>query len=43
MMALYMAELLTFSYRFPLNTTRIFTLQQYNGESLGNYMYCLYG
>ncbi|XP_022334480.2 ectonucleoside triphosphate diphosphohydrolase 1-like isoform X2 [Crassostrea virginica] len=34
MMALYITELLTFSYGFPVNTNRIFSFQKVNGKSL---------
>ena len=39
MMALYITELLTFSYGFPVNTDRIFSFQKVNGKSLGKFDY----
>lgn len=35
MMALYITELLTFSYGFPVNTNRIYSFKDINGKSLG--------
>lgn len=34
MMALYITELLTFSYGFPVNTNRIYSFKDINGKSL---------
>lgn len=34
MMALYITELLTFSYGFPVNTKRIYSFKDINGKSL---------